>query len=120
MGTNKVIDLSNIKTKTKRKPKVVKDSEKLLKKAHGVAKSFGSETNTALMAARKNHRSVIRKLKIKEDQIHDAKLHAVLSSNPTNAFKTIKAAKSSKQSQVPFIRVGDLKYEGDKVVDGFF
>ena len=43
-----------------------------------------------------------------------------LSSNPAAAFNKIKSARSSSKVQVPFIWVGEKKYEGPKVVDGLF
>ena len=118
--TNKYIDLSiNKSVKSRRKPKEVKISETILKNVYNYNKNHPSSTQT-LKAARNKHRSLIRSLRNKDYMDQDEKLFSIGTSNPTAAFNLIKSAKSSGSVQVPYIKVGNKRYDGDRVVDGLY
>ena len=70
--------------------------------------------------ARKQHRSLVRAAKVTKDKNQDEKLFSLLSSKPSSAFKALKSAKSSAAVQVPFIKVGDKKYPGERDADCLF
>ena len=116
ISTNKSIALKESKApKSCKKPKAVKESEILLRKAHRI-----SENKNDIKEAKKRHRAVLRKVKSDEDNIQNEKLFSIISSNPNAAFRTIKKAKTSSSVQVPYIKVGDKVYHGDRVIDGLF
>ena len=63
---------------------------------------------------------MIRELKIRKEINRDENLFSLLSSNPHSAFKVLKSAKSTASVQLPYLKVGNKKYQGDKVIDGFY
>ena len=111
--TNKSVDL-NTKKEMKKVPKEVQVSRSNLKR---ISRNV-SENNLKL--ARNRHKSLVRKLRSKDDQLHNEKLHSILTSNPSSAFSTIKSAKSGAPVQIPHIMVGERKYVGERVIDGFY
>ena len=65
-------------------------------------------------------RAQIRKLQINRDKNNDETLFSLLTSNPSSAYKVLKAAKTRSAVQVPYIKVGNKKYPGERVIDGFY
>ena len=120
--TNKFIDLSAPSHhRSEKKPKVVKESEKLLKKVLREIKSGRTNLSQRLRDVRTMHRSLIRRIRVKKQIGQDEKLFCVLSSNPSEAFRAIKAARTKNISgSVPYITVGEKKFVGNKVVDGLY
>ena len=76
--------------------------------------------NDTIKQARRQHRSLVRAVKVRRDMKQDESLFSLLSSSPAQAFRTIKSAKSKNFAQVPYIQVGKKRYSGDRVVDGLF
>jgi hypothetical protein len=76
--------------------------------------------NDTIKQARRQHRSLVRAVKVRRDMKQDERLFSLLTSNPAPAFRTIKSAKSENSVQVPYIQVGKKRYAGDRVVDGLF
>ena len=122
LSSNTSIDLnSKRKNKSKKKPKLVKSSEILLKKAQEkVATNSTIFSQNILREAKKRHRSIIRAAKCKEDMVEIKKFHSILSSCPSAAFTAIRSSKSSNSVQIPFLKVDHKRYVGDRVVDGFY
>ena len=73
-----------------------------------------------LKDAKNAHRSLIRKTRHQEDLTRDANSSSILTGNPSKIFKSIRSSKSSSAANVPFITVGEDRYEGDLVPDGLF
>ena len=116
LASNKSVDLSKpIETKSEKKPAEIRHSETLLKKVHRSAAK-----NDTIKQARRQHRSLVRAVKVRRDMKQDEHLFSLLTSNPASAFRTIKSAKSENSVQVPYIQVGKKRYAGDRVVDGLF
>ena len=130
MATNKSIDLSvSRKPKVKRIPEEIRVSMTTLKAAHGDKVSATVHRNVsqleaatkALQGAKKAHRSLVRKFRVREQTQLNRKLYYILKNNPTAAFNIIKKSKASCNSfQVPHIMVEGKKYGGDMVIDGFY
>ena len=74
--------------------------------------------NENLKHAKRVHRLQHRRQKHKEDIARDSKLFSVFTSNAV--FKSIKSSKTSSAGAVPFLMVGDKKYVGSDVADGFY
>ena len=106
--------------KTRRKPVEVKESEKQLFKAHKNTQSSDPLTQQVFRRARKEHRRVVRHARLHDENIQNERIFTLLSSNPSSAFRTIKSLKSSDTVQVPYIKVGEKTYEGNRVIDGLF
>ena len=70
--------------------------------------------------SRDKHRKLVRSVKAKEVIERDEKLFTILSSNPSELFKSIKRSRRAKSGKVTKLLVGDKKYLGDSVKDGFF
>ena len=128
-ATNRSVDLnSNKKPPNKKTPKEVKSSEILLKNAQEavLAASLKADTiqneatNDALKEAKIAHRSVIRRIRSKEDKKQNEQLFSILKTNPSSAFNTIRKIKKTSNVQVPHITVGGKKYAGDRVIDGLY
>ena len=120
--TNKFIDISKqFRPKSEKKPKEVKESEKLLKKVQIEIKSGRTCQSQSIKAVRNMHRSIVRRIRVKKQIRQDAKLFSVLSANPSEAFRSIKSARTKNISgSVPYITVGEKKYVGSKVVVGLY
>ena len=129
LDTNESINLNKPQEiKSKKKPRVVKDSEIILRRVNqnfkrAVASNnpeLLNEANDAFKVAKNSHRILVRSLNNHKDSLHNEKLFGIISSRPSSAFSAIKSAKSSNSPQVPYIKVGQKRYEGDRVVDGLF
>ena len=126
ISTNKTIILSAARTpKSVKKPKEVRQSETVLKKALENVRNATNASDRAiahdhLKKVRINHKQIVRSLRNNQYMKHDEQFFNILTSNPSSAFSAIRAAKPSSQVQVPFIMVGDKKYPGDRVIDGFY
>ena len=120
-ATNKFIDLSKVQQlKSEKKPNEIKKSEETLKQAHRAFKSGGEVDHLGIRKARNQHRSVVRNMKVRKEIKQDENLFSALTSNPSQAFRTLRSAKSSHSVEVPFIKVGEKTFAGNSVVDGFF
>ena len=122
-ATNKTVDL-NLKhqQKSEKKPLQIRRSEAFLKRVFRQSKARPTDTHCQdqVKLARKKHRALIRELKIRKERNKDENLFSLLSSNPHSAFKVLKSAKSTASVQLPYLKVGNKKYQGDKVIDGFY
>ena len=112
--TNKSSDLSKKNVKSKHIPRELRRSRSSLLKIKQNA------TNDCLKTARNNYKSLVRKYRAREDNLHNEKLFTILSSNPSSAFKAIRAAKADNSASIPHLSVGNKKYRGDNVISGFF
>ena len=116
-AANKFIKLDTpTQIKSEKKPIEIKNSETILRNIHGDP----GATKSDLQTARRQHRTLVRSVKNKREIDQDEKLFSILSSNPSAAFSTIKRSKSSSNVQVPYITVGDKRYDGPRVVDGLY
>ena len=113
--TNKSVDMNKVRTKSRKVPKTVRESRAFLLKIHRTA------TKSVLKKARNSHKTLVRKVRAREDHLRNQKLFSILSSDPRAAFSTIRSGKSSSSSFLfPHVMVGTKKYVGDKIIDGFY
>ena len=129
--TQKFIDLS-VKKKPVKKPtpKDIIIASKDKKSAHKAMKSINedpysssemkSEARSRFVNYRKTYRSVCRKVNAKKSFERDVKLHSILTSNPSTAFKTLRKHKSSSNDEVNELHVENKVYHDDKIIDGFY
>ena len=73
-----------------------------------------------IMEACKRHSALLRSIGNIKLNEGDVKFFNILSSRPSSAFVTIKAAKSTTPAQLPYISVGGKKYFGKRAVDGLY
>ena len=120
VSTNKSIDLSKHRNpKSKKKPGEVRSSENDLKVALKLFKNAMNnddltKAQETLKKARIDHKKIVRSHRNKEYKKHDEQFFDILKSKPSSAFSAIRSARSSSQSQVPFLMVGEKKYSGEK------
>ena len=123
VATNKSVSLNlKYQRKSEKKPISIRQSEAHLRKVfmEHKAKPTDFSCHNQVKLARRTHRALIRKLKIRGDQNNDENLLSLLTSNPSSAYKALKAAKNRSAVQVPYIKVGNKKYPGERVIDGFY
>ena len=124
MATNRAINLKQrITVKSRKKPKELMHSEASLVQAHrNLTRSSSSSSNLhhQLKDARNKHRSLIRALKTGDEIANDKKIFSLLSSSPASAYSYIKSAKSKTPVQVPYIKVNNKIYPGERALDGLF
>ena len=89
------------------------------------AKVYGDESlylkvKSALQEARRSYKCLTRRHHHALDMKRDTDSFNILTSKNMSAFKKIKSLKSRSSCQVPYLKVGDKKYVGSKVPDGFF
>ena len=112
--------------KSSNKPPELKHSENNLKRAHRKLKEARrnniniAEKSQLHKESRKAYRATLRRLNHLADRKRDKDLHSILSSNPTAAYRCLKASKSSSSAKVPFLTVGSKKYVGEQVIDGMY
>ena len=127
VSTNKSVLLSSTKqSKGQKIPRIVRRSINQLKRKFDSCKQFHSNdprhTKAAalLKSAKTAHRRLIRNINFNKNYKEDQKMFTLLSSEPSSIFRKIRSLKSASSSQIPFLTVGDTKYEGESVKDGFF
>ena len=121
-ATNKFISLADpIKPKPRHHPHIVKLQKNLLTKYKSLAslRSLPNPDTTAISNLDDEY------LKLNKEQRNDSierdkKQQAILSSNPSAVFSSIKHLKNSSTSKIGTLHVGEATYEGDEVPDGFF
>ena len=126
-STNKSVSLATpMLTRKRTIPPIIRKSMNQIKRKFNFWKqvpphdpSIGKAV-TALKTAKTKHRRLIRALNSSITAKEDQRMFSSLSSDSSTVFKKIRSVKSSKTSQIPFLTVGDNRYDGDSVKDGFF
>ena len=124
-STNKHLDLSRQTLKSNlRKPKCINDSEKKLRKIHFQLKHCLPQNLDHLLikykAAKKEHRGLIRKHRMKEASTRDIALNTVCSDDPSPAYRVLRNLKRNGVSKVSTIKVGSKTFVNDAVPDGIY
>ena len=122
--TNKSISLSSsIKTKAVKIQSEIKKAARLLKVLHRDLKNAVNintlDTKENLKKARKDYRYLLRRHNHSESLRRDSQLFSIMS-NSTAIYRSIRSLKSSSARSVPFLTVGNKRYEGSRVADGMF
>ena len=129
IATNRSCLLKNKKVKKHLKiPREILSARQSLRQSHKalkIAKNGSSDicinhAKNVFKSARKEYRFKTRSFTHKADLRRDYNLHAILTSNPSALFRTIRSSKKPSNQAVPFITVGDKRYVGDKVPDGLY
>ena len=114
--TNKTIDLSQkVRIKSDKVPKEIVKSNKILLKL-----SKKGATRKELSDLKVKNRKLLRNYKNYINIKRDEEVFSILSSNPNRIYKRIKSLKSSATEEIPFLTVGEERYYGKNVKDGFF
>ena len=113
--TNKSVNINANKVKSKGVPKAVRKSRTHLLRIYKKASA------DEIKKARNDHRTLVRKARASQDHCRNEKLFSILSSNAKAAFSVIKSAKTGNAGiQIPYVMVGDKKYDGNRILDGFY
>ena len=113
--TNKSVNINANKVKSKGVPKAVRKSRTHLLRIYKKASA------DEIKKARNDHRTLVRKARASQDHCRNEKLFSILSSNAKAAFSAIKTAKTGDAGiQIPYVMVGDKKYDGNRILDGFY
>ena len=129
--TNKSIDLSKDKPLRKaHKHSDVIESEKAKKQAHTYMKNvLANPTSTELQKStaklhfrdtRSAHRRACRRVQAVNEHERDQKLCAIVSENPSVAFKHLRSVRATSNSRISEIIVNDKVFTGDHVATGFY
>ena len=78
------------------------------------------EAHTTFNIAKAAHQNVVRKSTVEQECIRDEQFHEILSKNPRDVFRRIKARKSKESPSIDSLIVGDKIYTNENVSDGFF
>ena len=128
--TNKVIELG----KPPREKKVVVPSEirramkqkeitldllKTLESSNDASTAEFETAQTNFKEAKATLQNLVRKDKVSKEVDRDSFLNQILTNQPKDVFKAVKANKS-KNSDIKKLIVGDKVYTDDSVADGFF
>ena len=70
--------------------------------------------------AKAAHQNVVRKYNTFKEVKRDEELHALLSKDPKDIFKSFRNAKSTESGKLKYLQVGEKLFPEDHVADGFF
>ena len=129
--TNKCIQL--VKKSKPRKPFIPPEVSEALKAKTDALKSFietesKPDATTAeiddakelFKKAKAAHQKIIRKHNTSKEIKRDEELHALLSKDPKDIFKTFRKAKTTDTGKLKYLQVGDKLFPEEHVADGFF
>ena len=128
-STNKCVKLSKTRAE---KPYVCPEVKRLERSVLKFKKALDSLTTSApsqeavtkarenLCLARAALRRSIRAANSKERNRRDENLSSILTTNPSSAFRSIKASKNASSADIQNLKVENKTYRGDCVPDGFY
>ena len=119
-STNKSIPMNAQKSpRSASFPLHVRKAHLNLKKAHCEYK-IDKKAYGNVLKAKREYRIAVRKQRHVDDLNRDEQLYNICAGNPGTLYRKIRASKSSSACSVPFLKVRDKMYPGEKVADGFF
>ena len=128
-STNKFVELSSTRSKKAFVcPEVRKNERNVIKFKKAVnSMSSSPHSKEAIMIARENLclaraalKKSVRAAHSRERIRRDENLSSILSTNPSSAFRSIKASKNASSTDIQNLKVKNKTYSGENVPDGFY
>ena len=123
--TNKAVSLAaHPPPRPTQTPKTIRLASQRLQRAHRHWKNASPQDLLAAKmrysATLKQYKHAVRSVRLQQNRKRDEKLLTILSDNPSSLFSFIKSSRSTANTRIEKLTVGNKTYAGDRVQDGFF
>ena len=126
-NTNEFSDFSiPFKKSPKRKPVILTKSEAALRRSHNLLRKIDKSSPSYFRFARahnekkRQYTRLIRFSRMRESMRRDHTLNKIISSDPSTSYKSIRKLRSSCNSKINKLSVGQRLYSGEMVPDGIY